>query len=723
MADGNPPLETANMVSGPSGFPLVTTAGPSLRMSFCYLIRHIRPLSPERKPVSDNLLRFETSPYLLQHQDNPVHWRPWGTAAFEEARRTGKPILLSVGYAACHWCHVMAHESFEDADVAAVMNRLFVNVKVDREERPDVDQIYMTALHALGEQGGWPLTMFLTPAGEPVWGGTYFPKTARYGRPGFVSVMKEIARIFREEPEKIDASRVALVERISATDAAGDGLHADILDRAAAGLLQAMDPINGGLKGAPKFPNASVIELLWRAYFRTRDVRYRDSVIHTLRRIAQGGIYDHVGGGFARYSVDERWLAPHFEKMLYDNAQLIALMTSAWLVGGDDLFRDRIDETVTWLQREMLAEGGAFAASLDADSEGEEGRFYVWSDDEIRQVLGDEDGAYFARLYDSSPHGNWEGKVILNRLNTPDTDDPATSKRLVALRQKLFDRRAGRVPPGRDHKVLADWNGLMIASLARAADVFERPDWSDLAQNAYRFIAESMTRDGRLGHSWCDGKLIYPGLATDHAAMCDAALALNASCGADCYLEDAIRYADLLHAHYRDGDAGGYFLTADDAEDLIMRPKSPADEATPNANGVAVRALVRLWQLTGEPRFRDRIDSIFRAFSSAVPANVFMTASLLNGFDFLLYPVSVVICGPESPRSGDLYRKARLSPHPNLVLCASESIDGLPASHPAFGKEPKDGMATAYVCHGDRCSAPVTDGDLLALMTAGAAAG
>ncbi len=387
--------------------------------------------------MSGNLLGQETSPYLLQHKDNPVHWRPWGLAALAEAQQTAKPILLSVGYAACHWCHVMAHESFEDPATAEVMNRLFVNIKVDREERPDVDQIYMSALHALDEQGGWPLTMFLTPLGEPIWGGTYFPNESRYGRPAFVAVMEEVARLFREEPEKIEANRRYLTERLRAqrpTQALALG-H-ELLDEAGRRLLSLMDTDAGGTRGAPKFPQASLLGFLWRTGTRLGDARYHDIVRLTLRQISNGGIYDHVGGGFCRYSVDARWLAPHFEKMLYDNAQLVERLTYAWLEDHDALFAARVRETVDWLLREMRT-AGAFAASLDADSEGEEGRFYVWRPDEVRAVL-DMEAQRFMSAYDITEAGNWEGKSIPNRLHRGATFDPVADDALRPLRERLL---------------------------------------------------------------------------------------------------------------------------------------------------------------------------------------------------------------------------------------------------------------------------------------------
>src|SRR5438105_884536 len=366
----------------------------------------------------ENRLAHETSPYLLQHKHNPVDWRPWGPETLAHAKRHNKPILLSVGYAACHWCHVMAHESFEDEATARVMNELFVNIKVDREERPDIDQIYMAALHHLGEHGGWPLTMFLTPDGEPFWGGTYFPKTARYGKPAFVDLLREVERVFRQEPQSVEQNRSALMARLaeSAPPTGRVTIAAADLDRAADQLARMIDPVNGGMRGAPKFPQAMMLEFLWRAGERTNTARYCAAVELTLGRICEGGIYDHLGGGFSRYSVDERWLVPHFEKMLYDNAQLLELLAIAYARSANLLFRERADETVAWLAREMTTPQGAFSASLDADSDGEEGKFYVWSFHEIEQTLGATDAAFFAAHYDVTAEGNFEGHNILNRL-------------------------------------------------------------------------------------------------------------------------------------------------------------------------------------------------------------------------------------------------------------------------------------------------------------------
>jgi uncharacterized protein YyaL (SSP411 family) len=670
--------------------------------------------------MSANLLRHEASPYLLQHKDNPVHWRAWGPAALAEAERTGKPILLSVGYAACHWCHVMAHESFEDEATAAVMNRLFVNIKVDREERPDIDQIYMGALHALGEQGGWPLTMFLTPAGEPVWGGTYFPNVSRYGRPAFVDVLEEVARLFREEPDKIGQNRAYVMEHLKAPRPDGAiVLDRAFLDRASERLLGLIDPHFGGTRGAPKFPNASLFEVLLRAGERTGQRACSEAVNLSLRSIAHGGIYDHIGGGFARYSVDDRWLVPHFEKMLYDNAQLVDLMAYS-LDGPDgDLFRSRIEETVAWLEREMPTEGGAFAASLDADSEGHEGKFYVWRYDEVLAILGPEEGAFFADAYGIEPKGNWEGVSIPNRIGKPPLS-PEDEARLAPARQRLLAARALRVRPGTDDKVLADWNGLMIAALALAGGRLDRRDWIALAERAFRFVTRVMAREGRLAHSWRGGKSVFPGLATDYAAMIKAALALNATTGDPDYLAEAEALAATLRRHHWDEASPGYFLSADDAEALILRPKSDHDDATPGANSLMATNLVRLWRLTGKDDYRRDADAIIAASSPAIAGNLFATTGMLNALDLRLGAVDVVIVRPAGVPADDMVRTAWRHLTPNMVLSVHDDAVAFPPDHPAAGKTAAGGRPTAYVCRGETCSLPVTEPDGLAHALHGA---
>jgi hypothetical protein len=669
--------------------------------------------SPNLAGQGRNRLATETSPYLLQHQHNPVDWWPWGPEALAQAKRSNKPILLSIGYAACHWCHVMAHESFEDEPTSHVMNDLFVNIKVDREERPDIDQIYMAALHHLGEHGGWPLTMFLTPNGEPIWGGTYFPKTSRYGKPAFVDVLREIARLFRDEPAKIERNRAALMERLAAaarpTGSATIG-RAE-LDNAARQLGGLIDPVNGGTRGAPKFPQAALFECLWRAGLRTGEARYFEAVEITLDHICEGGIYDHLGGGFARYSVDERWLVPHFEKMLYDNAQLLELLAIAYRRTGKDMYRRRADETVGWLEREMTTEEGAFCASLDADSEGEEGKFYVWSYDEVIRQLGIDDGEFFARHYDVTPAGNFEGRNILNRLKPLPRSD-ADEARLAALREKLLSARALRVRPGLDDKVLADWNGLMIAALANAGSMLDEPRWLELASRAFNFVAHSMARGDRLGHSWRQGKLKFPGLASDYAAMIRAALALYEATGRTSFLDHALQWQRVLDRDYVNADTATYYLTAADAEGLVIRPAATTDEATPNHNAVAAQNLIRLAALSGDDAWRDKADRLIAGVAPLIAENLYMHLATLNAIDLRLHGAEIVVTGQGAGADALLKAARRLSPLDRIVFHAA-SAEALPSQHPAREKLNVAREPQAFVCVGETCSLPITDASAL----------
>jgi uncharacterized protein len=667
---------------------------------------YIVGMTAPSRPTTENRLARETSPYLLQHRHNPVAWWPWGPDALAEAQRSGKPILLSVGYAACHWCHVMAHESFEDQATADVMNELFVNIKVDREERPDIDQIYMAALHHLGEHGGWPLTMFLTPKGEPVWGGTYFPPTARYGRPAFVDVLREVARLFREEPQKIGQNRDALMERLAerARPAGRVVIGAAELDRLAQQIGGAFDPVHGGLRGAPKFPNAALYELCWRAGLRQGGERFFTLIEHTLERICEGGIYDHLGGGFSRYSVDERWLVPHFEKMLYDNAQLLELLALAHQRSGNPLFRQRAAETVEWLRREMTTGEGAFCASLDADSEGEEGKFYVWSRAEIVQALGEDDAAFFVQHYDVTEGGNFEGHNILNRINSlpRSKEDEA---RLVMLRERLLIVRSKRVRPGLDDKILADWNGLMIAALVNAGTMLGEPGWIGMAERAFDFIVRSMTRGDRLGHSWREGRLLFPGLASDFAAMIRAALALYEATGQGGYLERTLAWQRAFDTHYANPQTGGYFLTAADAEGLVVRPGSTSDDATPNPNALAAQNLVRLAVLAGDAQWRAAADRLIEGVLAGAGGNLLSHAALLNALDLRLRGAEIVVTGPDHAR----FAAAALElPFLNRIVLRAPSAAALPAGHPAQAKLAAGPASAAFVCVGETCSLPVT---------------
>ena len=667
-------------------------------------------------PPAVNQLGGETSPYLLQHKDNPVHWQAWGEAAFARARAEGKPVMLSIGYAACHWCHVMARESFEDPAVAAEINRLVVAVKVDREERPDLDHIYQSALTAMDINGGWPLTMFLTPDGAPFWGGTYFPPTARYGRPGFAEMLAQIAETYRERPETVARAAASLGERLAALGQArsGGGVGPDRVNGIAERLLRVVDPVFGGLGEAPKFPQCPAFELLWRAWLRTGSERYKTAVVRTLTRMCQGGIYDHLGGGFARYATDSEWLVPHFEKMLYDNAQLIDLLTLVWQDTGEALFAERVAETVDWLLREMITADGAFAGTLDADSDHKEGRYYVWLVEEIERVLGAE-AARFGEIYDVTAHGNWEGATILNRRYALAFGEPAEEAHLGDLRAELLAARDRRVRPARDDKVLADWNGLAIAALARAALVFERADWLAAAERAFARVCALMGADGRLRHSWCGGRAGHPGTLDDYAAMAGAALALYEADARPEYLEQARRWEKVADRRFWDTKQGGYFFTADDAEPTIVRTRTAFDGATPNGNALMVGVLGRLYYLTGVAGYRERAEAVVRAFSGDLDRDALALATLLNQAEFLERAVVVTLAGlPDAAGTHALRRAVTRVSLPDRVLMSVAPGTDLPPHHPAAGKTMVGGRPTAYICIGQSCGPPHTEPDVLA---------
>jgi uncharacterized protein YyaL (SSP411 family) len=604
------------------------------------------------------------------------------------------------------------------------MNELFVNIKVDREERPDIDQIYMSALHLLGEHGGWPLTMFLTPSGEPFWGGTYFPKESRYGKPAFVDVLRNVGRIFREEPKSIEQNRSALMARLaeSARPKGRAVVGPAELDRAARELANFIDPVNGGTRGAPKFPQPILLEFLWRAGQRTGEARYFNAVTLTLERICQGGIYDHLGGGFSRYSVDERWLTPHFEKMLYDNAQLLELLALAYRHSGNPLFRERAEETVAWLAREMTTPQGAFCASLDADSEGEEGKFYVWSFAELRDALGADDAALFAAQYDVTEQGNFDGHSILNRLRggfeTRPYGTDADTVRLAELRKRLMAVREKRVRPGLDDKVLADWNGLMIAGLVNAGMLFDRHHWIEMAARAFMCVSARMSHGDRLGHSWREGKLLFPGLASDHANMIRAALALHEATGEHDYLERALAWQATLDRHYVNPATGGYHLTADDAEGLVVRPNATADEAAPNPNSVAAQDLVRLALVSGHNAWRAKADRLFEGLLPFAYDNFFMHLALFNALDLRLRAAEIVVAGSGS-RADAIASAALKLPYTDRIVLRARTADALPPEHPAQAKLKAAAEPAAFVCVGERCSLPVTEPAAVAEAVAG----
>ncbi|WP_235031384.1 thioredoxin domain-containing protein [Geminicoccus flavidas] len=655
-----------------------------------------------------NLLRNATSPYLLQHADNPVHWREWNPEALALARELDRPILLSVGYAACHWCHVMAHESFEDPVVALLINDGFVPIKVDREERPDLDQIYLHALQLLGQPGGWPLTMFLTPEGAPFWGGTYFPPSPRHGLPSFSQVLTKLAKLWREDRTRLLANRDQMMAAMAALEkpASGASVPAGLAFETAQAIARHFDPEHGGLRGAPKFPQVPMLDLLRRTAIARGDRQMAGTVLHSLRRICQGGIYDHLGGGFARYSVDAFWRVPHFEKMLYDNAQLLGLLAECHLLEPQPLFRARAEETVGWLVREMRS-AGAFVASLDADSEGEEGRYYVWDAAEIEVVLG-ADAATFAQHYDVRPEGNWEGRNVLNRLHEPGLAPAEDEAALARMRAALLAAREQRVRPGRDDKILADWNGLAIQGLARAATAFDRPDWLAVAAETFDAVMDLLgTPDAGLRHAWRDGRRLELGLLDDHAQMARAALALGLASGDERWTVRAAIILQAVEQAFADPE-GGYRLAPADATDLLVRPKTAFDGPSPAALATLLECLALMHALDGQAHWRDRADRLVRSVAGEVTEQPAAHCAFLAASLALEMPIQIVLARLAAELTA-LRRIALTTSLPHFVVQQVEAGDVLPSEHPAFGKTSRDGRPTAYVCVAATCTAPLTE--------------
>ncbi len=662
--------------------------------------------------MSRNLLEQETSPYLLLHKDNPVHWRPWGADALQEAETTGKPILLSIGYTACHWCHVMNEESFADPEIAALMNEQFINIKVDREERPDVDQIYQTAATAMGHQGGWPLTMFLTPRAEPFFVGGYFPRDDRANQPSFKRALPEVTRIYNEQPEPV-ASTVARVQNVFqqlwGRDLRGQ-FDGTVIDQAAVNCAQKYEIFYGGVTAAPKFPTTGLTEMLWRGYLRTGANPFALLVQTTLDNICLGGLFDHVGGGFYRYTIDERWFTPHFEKMLYDNALLVDLLTLVCQHNSLPHYADRVHDTIGWLVREMMV-GDAFASSIGADSDGEEGRYYTWSEAEIDAALMGTFAQRFKDAYGIRREGNFQGRNIVHRFGRlayplPDADEALLKKQ----RELLLAVRTKRSAPLRDDKVLADWNGMVIAALVHAGSVFRKPEWIATAVKAFDFVVQSLGDGDRLHHSWRAGKRGNQGFADDYAHMARAAFALWEISGENRYLDRARAWVRTLNEHFWNAQFGGYFYTADDSETLIYRARMVFDQNAPSGNGVMVGLLAQLYLVTADQSYRERGNALVQAFSGEVTRAFFSMGTFMNGLDITFAGFEVVVLGPRNhPKTQELIAAVIGRSLPNRTLQVADSGDALPADHPAHGKPMENGMPTAYICQRQTCSAPIAN--------------
>ena len=663
-----------------------------------------------------NHLAQETSPYLQQHADNPVDWHAWNPESLRLAREQCKPILLSIGYSACHWCHVMAHESFEDDETAALMNRLFVNIKVDREERPDLDHIYQNA-HAMLTQrgGGWPLTMFLEPDGTPFFGGTYFPKQARYNLPAFADLLRRVAQVYAENRAELAAQGKQLVAALTdVRPVRGEEAAPDIepLAQALHQLGRQFDDVDGGFGGAPKFLHPAELDLLLRRGHATHDEQAQHMVRHTLQQMAQGGLYDQLGGGFCRYSVDASWDIPHFEKMLYDNGLMLVLYSAAWQESGEPLFARVVEQTAGWTMREMQSPDGGFYSSLDADSEHEEGKFYVWQRKEVRQLLSAEEYAVAEPYYglDSTPNFEnhaWNLRVsaslddIAQRLCiTPEQADA----RLTSAQEKLFAAREQRVRPGRDEKILGAWNGLMIAGMARAACVFDRPDWLHSAQRAMDFVRTTLWRDGKLLATCKDGKAHLNAYLDDHAFLLNAALELMQAEYRKTDLDFAVQLADALLERFEDKQHGGFYFTSHDHEALIQRNKIAQDNATPSGNGIAAQALLRLSLLTGDEKYREAAERCVQLFFPALRQAASYHCSLCAALAELLQPPGLLVMRGKEAAAWHAELQQRYMPDVMTIVLSEEKSD-LPE---ALDKPVRE-QTSAWLCRGTQCLPPVTN--------------
>ena len=674
-----------------------------------------------------NQLALETSPYLQQHADNPVNWYAWNAASLQLAREQDKPILLSIGYSACHWCHVMAHESFEDKEVAAVMNAHFINIKVDREERPDLDQIYQTAHHLLTQRnGGWPLTMFLSPDGTPFFGGTYFPKQARYNLPAFPDLLKRVSQVYAENRAELAEQGhqliAALAQTVPQLSRAGISLQDKPLALAVQQNMEHFDSVNGGFGSAPKFLHPAELDLLLRRGHVTGDEQARHAVHFTLQQMAHGGLYDQLGGGFCRYSVDERWDIPHFEKMLYDNGLLLALYCDAWQDSSDPLFAFVVEQTAAWVMREMQSPDGGYYSSLDADSEHEEGKFYVWQRNDARALLSAEEYAVVQPYYglDSTP--NFENHAWNLRVSASleqiarhlDITQERAGALLDGARKKLFAAREQRIRPGRDEKILGAWNGLMIAGMARAARVFDRPDWLHSAQQATDFVRETLWHDGKLLATYKDGKAHLNAYLDDHAFLLNALLELLRAeyRGAD--LAFAVQLGDALLARFEDKQNGGFFFTSHDHEALIQRNKIGPDNATPSGNGIAAQSLLRLSLVTGEIKYAESAERCLKLFFPALQQSAAYHSSLCTALAEYLQPPALLVLRGTAGEADTWQNALRTRYLPDMMtITPADDVADLPD---ALAK-PRGDKTTAWLCHGTQCLPPITDlGELLAAL-------
>jgi uncharacterized protein len=667
-----------------------------------------------------NRLINETSPYLRQHAHNPVDWFAWGDEAFEKARQEDKPIMISVGYSACHWCHQMRHQSFENEAIAKLMNDLFINIKVDREERPDIDSIYMNAVQMMTGHGGWPMTVFMTPEGVPFYGGTYYPPTDRQGMPGFPRVLISIAEAYKEQRDQITSNAQSIIEQLNKLNefTVADELNVEILDKAASGIMRGFDAENGGFGRAPKFPPAMVLSFLLRQSQRTHDSALQDAVEMTLIKMANGGMYDQLGGGFHRYSVDEKWLIPHFEKMLYDNALLSRIYLDAFLVTGRVFYQQIATEILDYVVREMLDESGGFYSSQDADSEGEEGKFFVWRPEEVVALLGEEDAQLFNRYFDVTPHGNFEHATSALHVDTELTAVAnvlsVTPQRLAAAitrgKQILFEAREHRIKPARDEKILTAWNGLMLRSFAEAARVLKRDDYLQIAIRNAEFLTTQLQRDGRLLRTHKDGQSKLNAYQEDYAYLMDGLLSLYEATFDERWFVEARELADTMIALFWDDSEGGFFFTSHDHEQLISRAKESYDNATPSGNSVAASALQRLAMFTNDARYHDHAERTMKLLANQISRFPNAFGHLLCAIDMTLSNAHeiAIIGDPKAQDTNALIDTifSRYAPNKIVACAAPNEVSPIPL---LADRTQVDGKATAYVCHNYYCEAPTTE--------------
>jgi uncharacterized protein YyaL (SSP411 family) len=661
-----------------------------------------------------NQLIHETSPYLLQHAQNPVEWYAWSEEALAKARAEDKPILLSIGYSACHWCHVMEHESFENPGIAQLMNDNFINIKVDREERPDLDQVYMGAVQIMTGSGGWPLTVFLLPTGEPFYGGTYFPPEDRYGRPGFPRLLTNIAEAHRNRRKEVHENAAMLRDHLNqrvTSKSASATLGPEILDQAARNIDSRFDPREGGFGTAPKFPPSMTIDFLLRHHYRTGNANSLHMATLTLDKMACGGVYDQIGGGFHRYSTDDRWLVPHFEKMLYDNALLARAYLDGWRLTENPFYRKIVEEVLDFIVREMRDSSGGFYSTQDADSEGVEGKFYVWDSTEFERITGS-DAELSSRYWNVTERGNWEGHNILNVprawelfCKLENISQPDLLRRIASAKARLYDAREKRVRPGRDEKILTDWNGLALRAFAEAAAYLGRDDYRRVAESNADFILTKLWDGNRLLHSYKDGRARFNAYLDDYANLADGLFSLYQLTFETRWLSEAERLCEIIIERFSDNDEGGFFFTAADHETLVTRTRDLFDNATPSGNSVAADLLVRMGTMLERNDFRRSAEKVFFSVEHLLAQYASGLGRMLAGVDFYIGPSCVVAV---AGAGGDLVSTFRRHYLPRAIIASGDAPVAVLRDRPAIGGKP-----TAYVCENLACKQPVQSADAL----------